>query len=59
MDRTAFEAWARLPFINLNLETYPRKTGQIDGHLVYRDPTTEVARAAWCAGITSFREAAE
>lgn len=51
--REKFEAWARLPILNLNLATYPAKKGQIGGGLVYRDPTTEIARAAWHAGIES------
>lgn len=45
-----FEAWARLPILNLNLATYPALKGQIGGRATYQDPTTEIARAAWYAG---------
>lgn len=48
-----FEEWARLPLINLNLEAFPPIEGQIGGSPRYRDSTTEIARAAWYAGIAS------
>lgn len=51
--QTKVEAWARLPIINLNLATYPVKNGQIGGRPTYLDPVTEIARAAWYAGIAS------
>lgn len=52
----AFEKWARLPILNLNLERFPPMRNQIGGRPTYRDPTTEVARAAWFAGISSTTE---
>lgn len=51
-EHAAFEAWARLPILNLNLERYPSKEGRISIPR-YKDPTTEVAREAWFAGRTS------
>lgn len=49
----AFEEWARLPILNLNLERFPPMRNQVGGRPTYRDPTTEIACAAWFAGIAS------
>jgi hypothetical protein len=56
-DIEAFERWASLPTLNLNLMKYPLKPNQIGGRPVYCDSTTEIARAAWCAGIFSMQSA--
>lgn len=52
---SAFEEWARLPILNLNLEAFPALEKQIGGGMTYRDPTTEIAHAAWFAGATSVK----
>lgn len=49
----AFEKWARLPLVNLNLQTVAPLKNKVGGRPTYRDPVTEIACAAWHAGIAS------